>query len=108
MRKGGDLPRLKESLESNQEGLQLISRRHVRSNNSWMHNAPGLMTGKERCTLLTHPEDARARGLEDGMRAEVKSQAGRVEVAVEVTEEMRPGVVCLPHGFGHDKPGASI
>ena len=104
----GDLPRLKESLESDQKGLQLISRRHVRSNNSWMHNAPGLMTGKERCTLLIHPEDARARGLEEGMRAEVKSQAGRVEVAVEVTEEMRPGVVCLPHGFGHDKPGARL
>ena len=104
----GDLPRLRESLESNQEGLQLISRRHVRSNNSWMHNAPGLMTGKERCTLLIHPEDARARGLEEGMRAEVKSQAGRVEVAVEVTEEMRQGVVCLPHGFGHDKPGARL
>ncbi|MDG2050744.1 MAG: molybdopterin-dependent oxidoreductase [Myxococcota bacterium] len=104
----GDLPRLEESLECSQDGLQLISRRHVRSNNSWMHNAPALMTGKDRCTLLIHPEDARPRGLEDGMQAEVQSRAGRVEVAVEVTEEMRPGVVCLPHGFGHDRPGTRL
>jgi len=80
----------------------------VRSNNSWMHNAPSLVTGKDRCTLLVHPDDARAAGLVDGKRATITSQAGSIVAPVEVSDEMRPGVVCLPHGWGHDKPGTRV
>lgn len=104
----GDVPRLEASLGEAEQGLVLVSRRHVRSNNSWMHNAPSLMTGRDRCTLLVHPDDAAERGLEDGGRARVRSEAGALEVPVEVSDEMRRGVVCLPHGFGHDKPGTRL
>jgi len=103
-----DVPRLREALGDGEEGLVLVSRRHVRSNNSWMHNVPSLVTGRERCTLIMHPEDARARGVENGARARVSSSAGSLEVPVEVSDEMRPGVVCLPHGWGHDKQGARL
>ena len=103
-----DLPRLQQSLGDAAPDLVLVSRRHVRSNNSWMHNAPSLMTGKDRCTLLVHPDDAAARGLAPGAAARVRSDAGEVEVPVEISDEMRPGVVCLPHGWGHDKPGAKL
>ncbi len=104
----GDVPRLEASLGEAEQGLVLVSRRHVRSNNSWMHNAPSLMTGRDRCTLLVHPDDAAERGLEDGARVRVRSEAGALEVPVEVSDEMRRGVVCLPHGFGHDKPGTRL
>jgi anaerobic selenocysteine-containing dehydrogenase len=103
-----DVPRLREALGDDAEGLVLVSRRHVRSNNSWMHNVPSLVTGRDRCTLIIHPEDAAARGLADGAQARVSSSAGQLEVPVEVSDEMRPGVVCLPHGWGHDKPGARL
>jgi anaerobic selenocysteine-containing dehydrogenase len=104
----GDIPRLRLRLARRDAGLVLVSRRHVRSNNSWMHNAPSLVTGKDRCTLLVHPDDARAAGLVDGERAKVTSQAGSIVAPVEVSDEMRPGVVCLPHGWGHDKPGTRV
>jgi len=104
----GDVPRLEASLGEAEQGLVLVSRRHVRSNNSWMHNAPSLMTGRDRCTLLVHPDDAAERGLEDGARVRVRSEAGALEVPVEVSDEMRRGVVCLPHGVGHDKPGTRL
>ena len=104
----GDVPRLEASRGEAEQGLGLVSRRHVRSNNSWMHNAPSLMTGRDRCTLLVHPDDAAERGLEDGARVRVRSEAGALEVPVEVSDEMRRGVVCLPHGFGHDKPGTRL
>jgi anaerobic selenocysteine-containing dehydrogenase len=104
----GDIPRLRERLARRDEGLVLVSRRHVRSNNSWMHNAPSLVTGKDRCTLLVHPDDARAAGLVDGKSARITSQAGSIIAPVEVSSEMRPGVVCLPHGWGHDKPGTRV
>ncbi|HEM47040.1 MAG TPA: molybdopterin dinucleotide-binding protein, partial [Alphaproteobacteria bacterium] len=103
-----DVPRLARALADAEEGLVLVSRRHVRSNNSWMHNVPSLMTGRDRCTLLVHPDDAAARGLADGARARVRSRAGELEVPVEISDEMRPGVVSLPHGFGHDKPGTRL
>ena len=73
-----------------------------------MHNVPSLMTGKDRCTLLIHPDDAGSRGLEDGKRARISSQAGSLQVPVEISDEMMPGVVCLPHGWGHDKPGIQL
>jgi len=103
-----DLPRLRERLERSDPPLVLVSRRHLRSNNSWMHNVKSLVRGRERCTLLVHPSDADRLGLVDGGRAALHSQAGRIEAPVEVSDEMMPGVVCLPHGWGHDKPGARL
>jgi anaerobic selenocysteine-containing dehydrogenase len=81
--------------------LLLIGRRHVRSNNSWMHNAPRLVKGKPRHALQMHPDDLVARGLQDGTTVRVVSRVGAIEVEVEGTVDMRRGVVCLPHGFGH-------
>ena len=85
--------------------LLLIGRRHVRSNNSWMHNIESLVKGRPRCTLLVHPDDAARLGLEDGADSVVRSRVGEVRVPVETSESMMPGVVCLPHGWGHDVPG---
>ena len=104
----GDLPRLKAGLQKDRDGLVLVSRRHIRSKNTWMHNVKVLVKGKDRCTLLIHPDDARASGVVDGARAQVVSDAGSVVVPVEVSDEMMRGVVCLPHGWGHDKPGARL
>jgi anaerobic selenocysteine-containing dehydrogenase len=81
--------------------LLLIGRRHVRSNNSWMHNVPSLVKGPDRSMLLVHPDDAEARGLTDRMRVTVTSRVGSVEARVAVSDEVAPGVVSLPHGFGH-------
>src|SRR4029453_11747414 len=103
-----DVPRLAHRLVRQDGGMVLISRRHLRSNNSWMHNVPSLMTGRERCTLLVHPEDAMRLGLADGGRAAIRSTAGGVEAPVEVRDGVRSGVVCLPHGWGHDRPGARL
>ncbi len=73
-----------------------------------MHNVKVLVKGKDRCTLLVHPDDAAAGGIVDGGRARVTSEAGTIEVPVEVSDEMMPGVVSLPHGWGHDRPGARL
>ena len=88
--------------------LTLIGRRHVHSNNSWLHNSPRLMQGRDRCTLLVHPDDAAPRGLATGALAEVASEAGSVTVPVEVTDTVRPGVVSLPHGWGHHRDGVCL
>ncbi|MCG8459721.1 MAG: molybdopterin-dependent oxidoreductase, partial [Holophagales bacterium] len=106
----GDLPRLERRLEELTDGetLQLVGRRQVRSNNSWMHNYRRLMRGKDRCTLLLHPDDAARRGVADGTRVRVRSRVGEVEVPVEVSEEIMPGVVSLPHGWGHGRPGVRL
>ncbi len=88
--------------------LQLIGRRHVASNNSWMHNYRRLVKGPERCTLLMHPDDARARAVRDGDRVLVRSPSGEVRVPLEVTDSIMPGVVSLPHGWGHDRPGTRL
>jgi anaerobic selenocysteine-containing dehydrogenase len=85
--------------------LILIGRRQLRSNNSWLHNSARLMKGADRCTALLHPDDAAARGLEHGERVRVTSAVGSIEVPLEVSDEMRPGVVSIPHGFGHGRPG---
>jgi anaerobic selenocysteine-containing dehydrogenase len=87
------------------DSLILIGRRQLRSNNSWMHNSARLVKGKSRCTLMIHPRDAAARALADGDSAVVSSRVGEVTVPVEVTEAMRPGVVSIPHGWGHDRDG---
>jgi anaerobic selenocysteine-containing dehydrogenase len=103
-----DVPRLRERLGRRRDGLVLVSRRHLRSKNSWMHNVDVLVKGKDRCTLLIHPADAAGAGLAEGSVARVTSSAGAVEVAIEITDEMKPGVVCLPHGWGHDKEGTRL
>ncbi|HUH02859.1 MAG TPA: molybdopterin-dependent oxidoreductase [Kofleriaceae bacterium] len=88
-------------------GLVLIGRRHLRSNNSWMHNSQRLVKGKDRCTLLMHPDDAAARGLGNGDRAAISSRVGSVEAAVTISDEIMPGVVSLPHGWGHHRDGTT-
>jgi anaerobic selenocysteine-containing dehydrogenase len=102
----GDLARLDKAART--DALQLIGRRDLRSNNSWMHNSQRLVKGRERCTLLMHPRDASARGLQDGQRVHVKSRVGEVAVPLEVTDDMTPGVVSLPHGWGHGQPGTRM
>jgi anaerobic selenocysteine-containing dehydrogenase len=101
-----DVPRLRESLARRRDGLALVGRRHLRSNNSWMHNLPVLVKGKPSCTLHVHPLDAGRFGLADGAFAQVRSRTGTVRVPVEVTDAVMPGVVSLPHGWGHDVDGA--
>ena len=88
--------------------LLLIGRRHQRDNNSWLHNVPRLTRGRARHQLLIHPDDAAARGIADGARAHVASAAGEVEVEVALTDDMMPGVVSLPHGYGHDRAGVEL
>ena len=104
-----DLDRLAATLDApapDPDALVLIGRRQLRSNNSWMHNVNVLAKGRYRCTLLVHPDDAARLGLEHGADAEVRSAVGVVSAPVEVTDAMSPGVVSLPHGWGHDRPGA--
>ena len=85
--------------------LRLIGRRHVRSNNSWMHNYRRLVKGRDRCTLLMHPDDMAARAIADGSSVQVRSRVGELAVTVEASDSMMPGVVSLPHGYGHNRQG---
>jgi len=105
-----DIGRLREALASGafvpDTGLVLLGRRELASCNSWMHNSPRLTRGRRRCTLRMHPADAG--DLKDGQRVVVRSNVGEVEVPLELTEDIRPGVVSLPHGWGHDRPGARL
>jgi anaerobic selenocysteine-containing dehydrogenase len=104
-----DAPRLRARLDAPaRDGLVMIGRRHLRSNNSWLHNVEVLVKGRDRCTLLVHPDDAVARGLVDGGAARITSSAGSVVAPVEVSDEMMPGVVSLPHGWGHDLDGVRL
>ncbi|RMF23332.1 MAG: molybdopterin oxidoreductase family protein, partial [Deltaproteobacteria bacterium] len=105
-----DVERLAKRLEEHSRpgGLLLVGRRQMRNMNSWLHNVEVLASGKNRCTLLIHPEDAARAGIEEGGRACVRSRVGEVVVEVEVSDEMMPGVVSLPHGFGHDEPGVRL
>jgi anaerobic selenocysteine-containing dehydrogenase len=88
--------------------FELISRRQLRSNNSWMHNLPKLMAGKPRCTLLMHPDDAEQLVLRPGERVRVSSASGSIEVELELSDEVMRGVISLPHGFGHAQPGVRL
>ncbi|HZA86676.1 MAG TPA: molybdopterin oxidoreductase family protein [Acidimicrobiales bacterium] len=103
-----DVDRLRAALDRPAGGLSLIGRRDLRSNNSWMHNVEVLVKGKPRCTLHVNPGDAERLGLADGEPAEVRSRAGTVTIAVEVTDAIRLGVVSIPHGWGHDMPGVEL
>lgn len=101
-----DVPRLRAELDrTGNDQMLLIGRRQLNSNNSWMHNLEPLVRGKNRCTAHVHPKDAVRLGLVDGGLAVVRSRAGKVEVPVEVTDTIRPGVVSIPHGWGHDVDG---
>jgi len=104
----GDVERLRQRLETETPSLVMIGRRQVRSNNSWMHNYPRLMRGKDRCTLLMHPQDAERCGVADGERVVVRSRVGEVEAPLELSDEVMPGVVSLPHGWGHRSKGVQI
>ncbi|GIF04241.1 molybdopterin oxidoreductase family protein [Actinoplanes siamensis] len=100
--------RLRSALDRPRPGLVLIGRRHLRSNNSWMHNVPALVKGRDRCTLQVHPSDADRLTLSDGHPATVTSRAGSLSALVEITDRVMPGVVSLPHGWGHDLPGTRL
>lgn len=107
----GDVPRLHAELQGpapDPQDMVLIGRRQLRSNNSWMHNLPVLVKGKDRCTLHVHPDDAQRLGLTDGAQAQLRSRTGELVAPVEVTDAIMPGVVSLPHGWGHDAPGARM
>ncbi len=104
-----DVARLHDALaEPVNGGMVLVGRRDVRSNNSWMHNLPKLVRGKQRCTAHVHPGDAARLGLADGEVAVVRSRTGAIVVPIEVTEDVMPGVVSIPHGWGHDLPGVAL
>jgi anaerobic selenocysteine-containing dehydrogenase len=103
-----DLARLRDAPAPVPDTLQLIGRRHVRSNNSWMHNAPRLVKGKPRHHLLVHPQDLLQRGIVDGAKVRVASRVGSIEAEVRASDEVMRGVVCLPHGFGHARGGVRL
>ncbi len=113
----GAPPQLMEALAAAQADLLaeapadqvlLIGRRHLRSNNSWMHNYDRLVRGRDRSALLAHPDDLKRLGLEPGDQARVTSRTGDVLIKVEATEDLMPGVVSLPHGWGHHRPGTRM
>ncbi|MFI1396537.1 molybdopterin oxidoreductase family protein [Streptomyces sp. NPDC020681] len=103
-----DLPRLRRALDDRPAGLVLVGRRHLRSNNSWLHNVSALNGGSNRCTLQIHPDDAARLGLTDGEPARISADGGEVEAPVEITDTVRTGVVSLPHGWGHSRPGTRM
>jgi len=101
-----DLPAADEPQPEGQ--LQLIGRRHVQTNNSWLANSPRLVKGPPRCTLMIHPDDAAARGIDNGAIAQVRSRTGLVRLPAEVTDDMMQGVVSIPHGWGHGLEGIAL
>ncbi|MFN8471588.1 MAG: molybdopterin oxidoreductase family protein [Anaerolineae bacterium] len=108
-----DLSRVQSTFFGHSNGsrggdLLLIGRRDVRSNNSWMHNSQRLVRGKNRCTVIMHGEDAAARGLADGQMVRVESRVGCIAVPLAVSDDIMPGVVCIPHGWGHGRPGVRL
>ena len=104
-----DFERLVRSLtRAWDDSMVLVGRRHVRSNNSWMHNIKVLTKGKNRCTLQIHPDDASERGIADGASTTVASRVGQVTLPAEVTDGIRRGVVSIPHGFGQNMPGVQL
>ncbi|QOL48494.1 molybdopterin-dependent oxidoreductase [Massilia litorea] len=103
-----DLARVAADLAAPAPDLVIVGRRQLRSNNSWMHNLPALAKGAYRCTALVHPVDAARLGLFDGGMAQLRNGERRIDVQVEVSDEMMPGVVSLPHGWGHDLAGTRL
>ncbi|MFI7237739.1 molybdopterin-dependent oxidoreductase [Streptomyces cyaneofuscatus] len=103
-----DLPRLRRALGDRPAPLVLVGRRHLRSNNSWMHNVGSLSGGSNVCTLQVHPDDAARLGLVDGATVRIESAGGGIEAPAEITDTIRSGVVSLPHGWGHSRPGTRM
>ena len=101
-----DLERVQAMMQDyDHKQILLIGRRHVRSNNSWLHNSYRLVKGKPRCTLMLHPETAKQHGIKDGQEVKVTSRVGSVIITAEVTDELMLGVVSIPHGWGHGRKG---
>ncbi|WP_201567072.1 molybdopterin oxidoreductase family protein [Psychrobacter immobilis] len=101
-----DLKRVQDMMKQyDDKQILLIGRRHVRSNNSWLHNSHRLVKGKPRCTLMLHPETAENHSIKDGQEVKVTSRVGHVTIVAEVTDELMPGVVSIPHGWGHGRKG---
>ena len=104
-----DLERLdKQRQTAPKDELLLIGRRELRTNNSWLHNSQRMIKGKPRCTLLMHPQDASRRALVDGQNVQVRSRVGQVDVPLQISDEVMPGVVSLPHGWGHSRKGSLL
>ncbi|MGQ4716586.1 molybdopterin-dependent oxidoreductase [Streptomyces anulatus] len=103
-----DLPRLRRALGDRPAPLVLVGRRHLRSNNSWMHNVGSLTGGSNVCTLQIHPDDAARLGILNGATARIESSGGGIEAPAEITDTVRRGVVSLPHGWGHSRPGTRM
>ena len=103
-----DLARLRSAVAIDDDELLLIGRRHKQDNNSWMHNTERLTRGKPRHQLFMHPDDLSARGIDDGATVAVRSRVGKVEVDVLATDDVMPGVVSLPHGYGHQVGGTRM
>ncbi|MFN3712503.1 MAG: molybdopterin-dependent oxidoreductase [Alcanivoracaceae bacterium] len=103
-----ELEALDQVLPDQSGQMRLIGRRHVRSNNSWMHNSHRLVKGKSRCTVMLHPDDADRLGVNDGAEVEISTEAGCIVLPAEVTDAVMPGVVSVPHGFGHGRSGVRL
>ncbi|MGB0906371.1 MAG: molybdopterin oxidoreductase family protein [Maricaulaceae bacterium] len=105
----GDLLEFKAELAAPAEHkFSLIGRRHIRSNNSWLHNSHRLLKGPNRCTLMMHPDDAHEMGIAGGDNVKVFNTVGEVELPAEITEDIMPGVVSMPHGYGHGRKGVKL
>ena len=104
------IPQLKAATDSQPAANEfaLIGRRHLRSNNSWMHNSKRLVKGADRCTLMMHSSDAQTLDLVDGGSVAISSSVGSVQAPLEITDEIMPGVVSLPHGYGHHRPKTKL
>jgi anaerobic selenocysteine-containing dehydrogenase len=103
-----DMPRVRKWVDERKDSLVLIGRRHVRSNNSWLHNVRSLAKGPDRARLMIHPSDAARLSLSNGGLARVSTRTGEATVNVEITDEVMPGVVSLPHGFGHQAAASTL
>lgn len=103
-----DLARASADLHAPTPDMVIIGRRQLRSNNSWMHNLPALAKGSYRCTALVHPHDAQRLQLIDGGMAQIRNGARMITAQIEISAAMMPGVVSLPHGWGHDLPGTQL
>ena len=105
---GGLETKLVKGEGPHKDSLLLVSMRTMKSMNSWLHNCPSLVRGSNRCVLLMHPSDARSRGLRTGQTVRVRSRVGRIEVPLRVSDEVMPGVVCMPFGWGHNRIGSRL
>ena len=88
--------------------LRLIGRRDPRTNNSWLHNSYRMVKGKNRCLALIHPQDAESRGIGHGDRVTVRSKTGTIQISAAISGDMMPGVISIPHGWGHDIEGIEL